>query len=91
MTRGFFVVQTTTEGTKQVTDVIMRNMAADDLASDIVWGVDGIGKVIGRNARQTFHLIDTGKLPVKKIGGRWCASRSGLRKFFAGVLSGEVD
>ena len=46
--------------------------------------------MIGRNARQTFHLIDTGKLPVKKIGGRWCASRSGLRKFFADVLSGEV-
>jgi hypothetical protein len=73
-----------------MSDISTQSNAQDDLANDIAWGVDAIGKVIGRNARQTFHLIDTGKLPVKKIGGRWCASRSGLRKFFADVLSGEV-
>jgi hypothetical protein len=90
MTRGFFVVQTTTEGRKQMSDVIMQSNVSDELANDIVWGADGIGKVINRNERQTFHLIDTRQLPAKKIGGRWCASRSGLRKFFADVLSGEV-
>jgi hypothetical protein len=27
-------------------------------------------------------LLTTGNLPARKIGGRWCASRSRLRQFF---------
>jgi hypothetical protein len=60
------------------------------LGGDLIWGVSAIGREIGRNPRQTFHLLDTGRLPGKKIGGRWCASRSGLRQFFAVLINGEI-
>lgn len=60
------------------------------LAGDLIWGVAGIGKEIDRTERQAFYLLETGKLPAAKIGGRWCASRAGLRKFFSSILAGEV-
>jgi hypothetical protein len=73
-----------------MSDVNMQSNAQDDLANDLVWGVAGIGKVINRSQRQVFHMISTRQLPVKKIGGRYCASRMGLRKFFAALVDGEV-
>ena len=61
--------------------------AVSPLAQDLVWGVAAIAVEIGRNPRQTFHMLEQGKLPAKKIGGRWCASRSGLSQFFtAGIM-----
>ena len=30
------------------------------------------------------------RLPARKVGGRWCASRAGLQKFFADLVAGEV-
>lgn len=50
---------------------------------DIVWEVAEIAKVVGRTERQTFHLLTTGSLPAKKVGGRWVASR---RKLLDAVL-----
>lgn len=51
-------------------------------AIDLVWGAEGIAAVIGRTARQTFNLLDTGQLPAKKVGGRWVAERGKLLAFF---------
>ncbi len=62
----------------------------EDLATDLVWEVKPIAEAIGRTPRQAYHLLETGRLPARKVGGRWCASRSGLRKFFAAVVNGEV-
>jgi hypothetical protein len=53
---------------------------------DLVWGVAAIATAINRTPRQTFHLLETSKLPAAKIGGRWCASRSGLRRFFSDAM-----
>jgi hypothetical protein len=47
-------------------------------ASDIIWGVDAIGAVINRPRRQTYHLLESGKLPAVRIGGRWCSRRGRL-------------
>lgn len=50
---------------------------------DLIWGVDAIGKLIGRSFQQTYHLIASGHLPmVKQVGGRYVASRSKLIAFF---------
>jgi hypothetical protein len=79
----------------------MERQLADDLAHrgtdpdgtiglDILWGVAAIGKEINRNPRQTFHLLETGKLPAKKVGGRWCASRTGLRSLFQDLIGGPT-
>jgi hypothetical protein len=43
-------------------------------ATDLVWGCGAIGKIINRNNRQTFHLLESGALPTKKVGHRWVAS-----------------
>lgn len=56
---------------------------ASPSTEDIVWEVDNIAQVIGRSERQTFHLLATGQLPAKKVGGRWVASR---RKLLQAVL-----
>jgi hypothetical protein len=64
-------------------------MAQDESSSlgfDLLWGSRAISKEINRSARQTFHLLETGQIPASKIGGRWCASRSALRRFFSEAM-----
>lgn len=59
----------------------MKAEAENEL--DLVWGVEDIGQVIGRNYRQTYHMIQRGHLPmVKQIGERYVASRKKLIEFF---------
>lgn len=49
---------------------------------DLVWGAAEIAKLIGRTPRATFHMLDSGELPAKKVGGRWVAERNKLLSFF---------
>lgn len=53
-------------------------------ALDLIWEVADIAKLIGRTERQTFHMLNKGELPAKKVGGRWVAERSKLIAFFMG-------
>jgi hypothetical protein len=55
------------------------------LASDLVWGAEDIGRETGRTTRQAFHMLSTGALPARKVGGRWCASRTKLREALVGA------
>lgn len=53
------------------------------LELDLIWGVEDIGKLIGRNYQQTYHMITSGKLSVvKKVGERYVVSRRKLIDFF---------
>ena len=49
---------------------------------DLVWGAEEIAKLIGRTPQQVFHMLRTGRLPAKQVGGRWVASRAKLIAFF---------
>jgi len=60
--------------------------AAKPLADELIWETGPIGEEVGLKPREAYHLLRTGALPAQKIGGRWCASRSALRKHFAAVL-----
>jgi hypothetical protein len=51
---------------------------------ELVWGGEAIAQLIGRTRRQTFHMLDNGELPAKKVGGRWVAERGQLIRFFIG-------
>ncbi|WP_338722389.1 DNA-binding protein [Devosia sp. XK-2] len=51
---------------------------------DVLWGAQAIAEVINRTERQTKHMLSKGELPGKKVGGRWCASRSRLKAYFEG-------
>lgn len=49
---------------------------------DLIWEVSEIAKIIGRTERQTNHLLSSGQVPAKKVGGRWVAERNKLIAFF---------
>ncbi|TBG03779.1 DNA-binding protein [Rhizobium leguminosarum] len=60
-------------------------MAETTEALDLLWGAAEIAHVIGKTPRATFHLLEGGELPAKKVKGRWVADRSTLTAFFRGV------
>ena len=60
------------------------------LAADLLWGVEEIAEAIGRSRRQTFHMLQNSRIPARKIGAFWCASRAGLRQHFDSLLAGNV-
>jgi hypothetical protein len=64
----------------------MNKSAAEAISADLLWGVKPISVEIGRTERQTYHLLVKDQLPAQLVGGRWVASRSGLRQRFAKVL-----
>jgi hypothetical protein len=56
----------------------------DDLdPGDLLWGAEAIAAAIGRTPRQTFKLLETGKLPAKKIGRRWFSTKRALARAMA--------
>lgn len=64
---------------------------SDSLKDDILWGVKALSEEIDRTERQTFYLLETGQLPAKKVGGRWCSTRSRLREFFNAVRQARPE
>lgn len=55
-----------------------------ELKDDILWGAAAIAEEIGRGERTTYHLLERGELPAKKVCGRWVATKSKLRSYLAG-------
>lgn len=55
---------------------------AETARLELVWGAEEIAKIIGRSPRVTFHLLTTGAIPARKVGGRWVAERGKLIAFF---------
>lgn len=60
-------------------------MAEAAEALNLVWGAAEIARVIGKTPRATFHLLEGGDLPAKKVKGRWVADRATLAAFFRGA------
>lgn len=58
----------------------VENMEAEEL----IWGADEIAKVIDRTPRQTFHMLEKGQLPARKVGNRWVAGRGRLLRYLVG-------
>lgn len=62
------------------------NLERDDLTATFprqYWGAQEIGRVIGRNPRQTIHLLQGGKIKcARKVGGRWTANHLALLREF---------
>lgn len=47
-------------------------------ASDIIWGCENIARIVNRTPSQTFYLLAKGRLPARKIGDQWAASKRRL-------------
>jgi hypothetical protein len=54
---------------------------------DLIWGAAAIAAALNRTQRQCFHMLESGELPAKKIGGRWVVSRKALREHFEGAAA----
>lgn len=54
---------------------------------DIIWGCDAIAREINRSRRQTFYLLETGRIPAQRVGRLWCASRQALRRHFGSTAA----
>lgn len=53
----------------------------DDLADDLLSGVEAIAAFTGLKKRKIYYLAESGRLPVFKLDDRvWCARKSTLRK-----------
>lgn len=60
-----------------------RDMAASDLADDLLYGAKEIANFIRRTERQTRHQIDAGHLKVGRLGRHLVGSKSSLRRQLA--------
>jgi hypothetical protein len=43
-----------------------------------IWGAVGIGKVINRTKRQTYHLLEQRLIDADKVGAQYCSTRRRL-------------
>ena len=60
-----------------------RDRGNSSESSDIIWGAEAIGIVVGRDPRQAYHLLEKGRIKsARKIGSQWVASRSALLREF---------
>ena len=59
-------------------------MSDSENTSTILWGASAIAAAIGKSLNATFHLLEKGRLPARKVGRQWSADREVLRAFFAG-------
>ena len=57
---------------------------------DLVWGAQAIAEEINVSVRRAFDLMEKGKIPAKKVGGRWVADRAKLRAFFVEAIDEEI-
>ena len=56
-------------------------------ALDLLWGAAAIAGFINRTPRQVHHMLNKQNKEIdaaKKVGGRWCADKAGLRQQFCG-------
>jgi hypothetical protein len=66
-------------------DISVNDKVRDNHAELPVWGAAAIAPIINRSKRQTAHLLAIGAIKcVRKIGGRYCAYPSALRREFGG-------
>ncbi|RVD35609.1 DNA-binding protein [Mesorhizobium sp. M4A.F.Ca.ET.020.02.1.1] len=49
-----------------------------------LWGAKAIGEEIGLTERQTYHKLEKGLLPAKKIGDQWVADARQLHALISG-------
>jgi len=50
-----------------------------DESDELVWGASKIAEVINRKPRQTYYLLENGRLPAEKVGDQWVGKTNELR------------
>jgi excisionase family DNA binding protein len=55
---------------------------SDDLSEDLLDGADEIAEFTGWSRRRVFYLLEKGLIPAFKVGKRWTARKSRLKRHF---------
>ena len=63
-------------------------MSSDERHSTFCWGAVAIAEAIERPVRETYWLLENGKLPARRVGRKWVASRERL---IAHCSGGEAE
>jgi hypothetical protein len=58
---------------------------------EIFWGAKAIGGFLGKSPRATFHLLEKGQIPSRKIGRQWVSTRRQLIEALASAPSNEGE
>jgi hypothetical protein len=62
-------------------DIIMPDDKSKNL--NLIWGAREIAAALNISERKAFHLLETKKLPAKKIGGSWVMPREAIGQIFS--------
>jgi hypothetical protein len=57
---------------------VKATASSNDVVSEglgLLWGADAIGKFLGINRRRTFYLLQSKRIPARKLGATWVATR----------------
>jgi excisionase family DNA binding protein len=63
----------------------LQKAMTDDDDIELLWGCGPIADYTKLKRRQVYHLLETGRLPAKKVGSKWVTTRKALREFFKEV------
>jgi hypothetical protein len=68
-------------------------MANERLADDLLRGVPAIADFIGESPRQTYDLLEAGRVPAFKLGGGriWYASKARLKHHYARLAANPQE
>lgn len=61
------------------------------LSDDLLAGAGAAAAYTGLSRRVIYHLVDSGVIPVRRIGRRLYFRRSELDRFFQHTSSGTAD
>lgn len=66
--------------------LILQSETATSSAAEmkLLWGAPAIARALNITRRKAYHLLETGSLPARKIGGSWVADTDRLRQAIVG-------
>jgi hypothetical protein len=63
-------------------DIAVQNSNLENLDFGLVWGAKAIAAALNISERKCFHLLESGHLPARKIGGSWVVPRQAIARLF---------
>ncbi|MBP2311909.1 hypothetical protein [Azospirillum soli] len=60
---------------------VMPAAVVKTIGQDVLYGADAVGAFTGLNPRQVYHLAQTNKIPVFRMGTLICARKSTLLRW----------
>jgi hypothetical protein len=75
----------------QELDTLVATLAPQPLALSNpplqpIWGAKAIGDIVGKSRAATYFLLETGKIPGRKVGRQWLAEYGELQRWMTNTV-----